>query len=535
MSILSFSFVAFLILAMLVYFLTPGKYQWISLLVISYCFYLFSGVRAVIFILITTTTTYFAGRWIGKINDEFDIAVANYSGPNPKMTRIEKKALKDDEDKRKKRIMVTTIVINFGILIALKYLNPLVDLMNGICSLFHLKYEIPYLSVVVPLGISYYTFQAVSYIIDLYRRKYAPEKNFGHFMLYISFFPQLIQGPISRYNEFMPGLLEPHRFDFNRIKNGAVLSMWGLFKKLVIADRITFMTSTIFSAPETYSGFYLLAGMVIAVIRMYTDFSGGIDITRGVAEAFGIEMPENFTRPFFSISFDELWRRWHITLNHWFRDYVFYPLTLSRPLQKFGKRMRKVVGDNFGKKLPTLIAVIICRIFNAIWHGTTAASIVSGIYYGIVLALSFYFEPHIKQWTKTLRINTECFSWKVFQCVRTFFVFGAPFVLGGARTFDKVALYIRCLFKKFNPWILFDGSLYNLGVSQDQLRIVSLALLALLVVSAIQEKGYSVREVLDKQNIVFRGMVYLLLIFSIVLFGAYGAGYNASAFIYQLI
>jgi len=535
MSILSFGFLLFVLAALLVYFITPGKYQWITLLVISYCFYFFAGVRAIIFILITTTITYFAGRWIGKINDEFDIAVANYSGPNPKMTRLEKRALKAEEDKRKKRIMIAALVFNFGLLIALKYLNPLVDLLNGICSLFHLKYEVPYLSIVVPLGISYYIFQASSYVIDLYRRKYAPERNFGHFMLFISFFPQLVQGPISRYNEFMPQLLEPHRFDANRLKNGAVLALWGLFKKLVIADRLTFMANTIFGAPETFGGFYLLAGMVIRVILMYTDFSGGIDITRGVAEAFGIIMPENFTRPFFSRSFDELWRRWHITLNHWWRDYVFYPLTLSRPLQKFGKRMRGVLGDNFGKKLPTLIAVIVCRVFNAIWHGSTAASIVGGVYYGIVLALSFYFEPHIKRWTQKLKINTECFSWKLFQCVRTFFIFTAPYVMGGARTYSKIYQYIKCLFSSYNPWIFFDGSLYQLGVSEQQLRIISLGLLALIIVSAIQEKGYSVRELLDKQNVVFRGIIYLVLLFAIVLFGVYGPGYDASAFIYQLV
>ena len=535
MSILSFSFVAFLLAAMLVYFLTPGKYQWISLLVISYGFYMFAGVRAILFILITTTSTYLAGRWIGKINDEYDVAVANYSGPNPKMTRAEKKQLKEDEDKRKKRIMVATLILNFGILIALKYLSPLVDLLNGICGLLHLKYEVPYLSVVVPLGISYYTFQAMGYIIDLYRRKFKPEKHFGHFMLFISFFPQLIQGPVSRFDEFAPQLVAPHPFEGRRVKHGIELAIWGLFKKLVIADRLQIMVMTILSAPESYGGFYQLVFIVVSTFQLYADFSGGIDIMRGVAEIFGVIMPENFTRPFFAINLGEYWRRWHITMNAWWRDYIFYPLTLSRGFQRFGKSMRRLVGDNFSKKLPVLMSVIVIRLINSIWHGATASNVVGGIYHGIILALSFYFEPYFVALTKKLKVNTTCFSWKLFQCLRTFFLVAAPKIFLPLTSIGDTFKCIRNVFSTFNPWVLFDGSLFQLGVTQPQLQIISIAMLALLIVSSIQERGRSVREVIDEQNVVFRGLIYAVLIFAIVIFGVYGSGYNASAFAYQLI
>lgn len=535
MSILSFSFVAFLAAALLIYFLMPAKFQWIALLVISYCFYLFAGVRAVIFILITTATTFFAGRRIGQINDEFDVAVATYQGPNPKMTREEKKALKAEEDKRKKVIMVLTLLLNFGILIALKYINPLVDLLNWLCSLVHLNYEMPHMSMIIPLGISYYTFQAMGYIIDLYRRKFKPEQHFGHFMLFISFFPQLVQGPISRYNEFADQLIAPHTFDYTRVKHGIQLSLWGLFKKLVISDRLAIITATIFKSPDIYGGFYLAVATVLSMLQLYTDFSGGIDIMRGAAETFGIIMPENFTRPFFATNLSEYWRRWHITLNNWWRDYIFYPMSLSRPFQLFGKAMKKVVGDNFGKKLPILLSVIIIRVINSIWHGATGSSILGGIYYGLLLALSFYFEPQIKNLTQRLKINTECLSWKIFQCVRTFLLIAAPRLVVNARSVSEGAYYFKCLFSTYNPWILFDGSLYQLGVSEQQLRIVSIALLVLLVVSSLQEKGYCIRDELDKQNIVFRGLVYLIFIFAIILYGVYGPGYNASAFMYQMI
>ena len=535
MSILSFGFAAFWLIALIVYYLTPGKYQWISLLVISYCFYLFAGVRAVIYILITTASSFFAGRWIGRINGEFAVAVANYSGPNPKITRLEKKAIKAEEDKRKRRIMIATLILNFGILIALKYLRPLVDLLNGLCGLFHLKYEIPYVSVIIPLGISYYTFQAMGYIIDLYRRKFEPEQNFGHYMLFISFFPQLVQGPINRYNEFSEKLLAPHRFDFTRIRHGVELSAWGLFKKLVLSDRIAIVTSTIFSNPERYGGAYLLVSIVLSMLQLYTDFSGGIDITRGVAESFGIIMPENFTRPFFATNLSEYWQRWHITLNAWWRDYIFYPLSLSRPFQSFGKAMRKVVGDDFGKKLPILLSIIIIRIINSIWHGATGSSILGGIYYGLLLALSFYFEPQIKKLTKALRINTECLTWKVFQCLRTFALIAAPRLVVNAKNLADGGRYFRCLFNTWNPWVLFDGSLYELGVSRQQFTVVAIGFLLLFVVSCLQEQGHVLREDLDRQNIVFRGLIAVAFVFSIVLFGVYGSKYDAAAFIYQMV
>ena len=387
----------------------------------------------------------------------------------------------------------------------------------------------------IPLGISYYTFQGMGYIIDLYRRKYKPSGHFGHFMLFLAFFPQLVQGPVSRYNELSPQLIAPHRFEYTRVKHGMELVVWGLFKKLVISDRIAIIAATVFGSPEFYGGYYVVVAMIVSSIQLYTDFSGGIDIMRGVAEAFGIILPENFTRPYFSINLAEYWRRWHITMNTWWRDYLFYALSLSRPFQRIGKHARRIVGENFSKKLPILLAVIVVRIINSIWHGANAYNMVGGLYHGLVLAISLYFEPYIVRLTKRLKINTDCFSWRLFQYIRTFIIVTLPKVFMPIQSVSDVPKAIGTLFSVHNPWILFDGSLYKLGVSQSQLCIVSLSLLVLLVVSCIQESGRSVRIELDKQNVVFRGAIYLFFIVVIVLFGVYGSAYNASAFAYQLI
>ena len=535
MSVLSFRFAAFVAIALVIYYSTPGKHQWKVLLALSYVFYLIADARALLFVLITSVSTFFAGKLIGQINDEYEAAVASYSGPNPKMTREEKKALKAEEDRRKRVIMVAALLLNFGILFALKYVAVLAKGVNFICRLVGVGYRMSRNSILVPLGISYYTFQSVGYVIDLYRRKFSPEKNLARFMLFVSFFPQLIQGPISRFDELAEQLYAEHEFNYTRIKHGIELSVWGLFKKLVISDRIAIITSTIFGSPEVYGGWYLAIATALSMLQLYTDFSGGIDILRGVAEAFGIIMPENFTRPFFSENQGEYWRRWHITLNNWWRDYIFYPLTLSKPLTSFGKFSKKIFGSDFGKKLPILVSVIIIRVINSIWHGATIVSILGGVYYGLLLAFSFYFETKFKRLNEILHINTECLTFKVFRCVRTFLLICVPRLVVNARSLSDAGRYIRCLFNTYNPWVLFDGSLFNLGVSQQQMYVLIFSLLFLFVISLVQEKGVVLREFIDKQNLVFRGMIYIAIIYAIILFGAYGAGYDASAFIYQQI
>ena len=535
MSILSFQFAAFLLAAFLVYFLTPGKHQWKSLLLLSCCFYLFAGAKAAIFVLVTSVSTFFAGRWMGRINAEFDVAVANYSGPNPKMTRAEKKALKAAEDKRKKKILVLALLLNFGILFALKYVDVLVDSVNLLGRLFHTGYEMPRLSFIVPLGISYYTFQAMGYLIDLYRRKGEPERSYPRFLLFIIFFPQLVQGPINRFDEFSPQLYQPHPFDGKRVWHGVELIFWGLFKKLVLADRISIIVSTVFGSPDAYPGFYLIFATILSELQLYMDFSGGIDMTRGVAEALGIIMPENFTRPFFARDVGEFWRRWHITLNNWWRDYIFYPINLSKPFARFGKLTKRLFGDDFGKKVPIFFSMIFIRLLNSIWHGATSVSVLSGFYYGILLVLALALDNQIDGLTKKLGINTECLTWRVFQRVRTFLLIAAPRLVIMSTSLSQAGTYIRNAFGEWNPWVLFDGSLCRLGVSEPQLNAVLLGFALVLIVSCLQEKGYVVREELDKQNLVFRGLIYIAFVTAIILLGAYGSGYNASAFVYQQV
>lgn len=532
MSIISVRFLLFLITALLFYFRIPGKHQWKALLIISYLFYLISGLETVVFLVFTSLSAFWCGNRIGKINEEYEIILQKRRENQEKITRDEKLQIKAQEDKRKKKYLVMVLVANFGILLALKYTNVLKGLSDAVSHIIGMELDLDTSRWLVPIGISYYTFQSMGYLIDLYRRKYRPESNVFRFMLFVSFFPQLIQGPISRYDELAPKLYAPHPYDYTRVKHGVELAAWGLFKKLVISDRIAIMTGTIFGNPAYFRGFYLVFATIFGMFQLYTDFSGGIDLVRGIGEMFGVDMPENFTRPFFARNVAEYWRRWHITLNNWWRDYIFYPLTLSRPLNRFGKAAKKIAGNNLGKKLPILVSIIIIRIINSIWHGATGSSVLAGLYYGILLALSFTFDDKLKLVNRRLRINTECCSWKIFQCVRTFLLIAAPRLVSQAGSLQEGKAYCRWLFGEYNPWILTDGSLFHLGVTSKQFIVVIIGLLCILVVGLVQETGRNMRDVLDRQNTVFRVAFCVMFFYMIVLFGVYGSGYDASSFAY---
>lgn len=529
MSYISIIFIVFLLIAVAIYFLAPSRVQWIVLLFASYIFYFAASIELAIFLLFTTITVFFAGEAIGRINQEYRNRLKCGGG----VDKEEKKRLKESFNKRKKRIVIAMLLINFGILFVLKYLPVFADPVGELLSSIWPDFEIHTFNFLLPLGISFYTFQAMGYIIDLYRDKFRPERNLAKFALFLSFFPQIIQGPISRYDELAKQLYASHRFDYKRVKFGIELMLWGYFKKMIIADHLAILTGRVFGNPEQYQGLYLILTAMLSWIELYVDFSGGIDITRGIAEIFGIILPENFKRPFFADSLAEFWRRWHITLNNWWRDYIFYPLTLSKAFVSLGKICRKKFGNDVGKKIPAMIALLVVRVINSVWHGAYIIYFVGGLYHGIMIALAFLLEPQFEMLTERLKINTQCFSWKIFRICRTFILISIPRLFYTAKSWSDMISYIRFAFIKFNPWIFFDESWYQLGLDRKTFQMVMASMLVLLVVSIFQEKGYCIREELEEQNIVFRWMIYVAGVLAIFLFGVYGLGYDAAGFQYM--
>ena len=325
MTFTSLLFALFVGITIIIYYLPPLKHhQWIVLLIASYYFYAYNSYKYMVFILFTTVTIYLAGRALDKTVRDASAKVKEMKGV---WDKDEKKAFKRKTEGKKKRLLAAALLLNFGILFALKYLN---FLAGGIMHLISgASYDVQIISLLLPLGISFYTFQATGYLIDVYRGTISAEKNLFKFALFVSFFPQIIQGPISSFEQIGNQLYEQHRPEWVRFKEGGELILWGLFKKLVIADRMFAAINTVTTDYTSYAGQIILLSALMYALQLYADFSGGIDIARGVAQIFGIDLALNFRQPYFSKSINEYWRRWHITLGAWMKKYVFYSLAVS--------------------------------------------------------------------------------------------------------------------------------------------------------------------------------------------------------------
>jgi len=498
------------------------------LLIASYIFYSFAGVKYLAYILATTISTYFAGQKIGKLQ----AAAAAYINKNKAyLSREERKAYKERMKKKQRIWLVLCLVFNFGILAVVKYYNFTILNINSVFDLLKINVDLPTLGFVLPLGISFYTFQTMGYIIDVYREKYAPQQNIFKFGLFASFFPQLIQGPINRYDDLQETLFAPHKFDTKNISFGLQRILWGYFKKLVVADRLLVAVNTIIRNPGEYQGVYVLLGMFFYAIELYADFTGGIDIAIGVAEVLGIRMAENFERPYFSKSITEYWRRWHISLGTWFKDYMFLPISVSKSMLNLSKKSRKVFGDAIGKRIPVYISTIIVWFTTGIWHGAAWNFIVWGLLNCLVILISQECVPLYNKFHKRFNvINT--FWYRLFQVVRTFWL------MSFLRTFDcyrNVPTTFRMygtIFTKWNWNELFNGGLATLGLQLSDYIILILAVLLMLYVS-LASRTVSFREKLAAKPLAVRYLAYFVLIISILIFGAYGIGYDSSQFIYS--
>lgn len=529
MSFTSLSFLAFLTVTAIVYYLIPKRFQWVVLLIASYAFYLFSGIAQVVFIIATTLITFFAGRLMQKVRDKYRADAETHKSESREFLQ----KLKDNASSKIHRIQVLSVLTNLGILAVVKYLNFLIGNVNSLFSLFEYDASIPLINIIVPLGISFYTFQSMGYLIDIGRGKYEAETHIGKFALFVSFFPSIIQGPINRYSDLGKQLREPHSFEYTNVKFGAQLILWGFFKKMIIADRLSPVVSQIFSDEYTqYPGSVFLFGILMYAAQIYGDFSGGIDIARGAAQILGINLPQNFERPYFSRSVAEYWRRWHITLGNWMRDYVFYPIMLSKPVTKVSKFLRSKGKNKLAKLVPSVVTPFVVFFLIGIWHGASWKYVAFGLYNATIVAGSVALADPFKKCLKGLRINTDAFSWKLFQIVRTFLVLCVSKLLVRAPGLGAAVDMLKSMFTDFEPLYLLQN-VGEFGMSQFARWVVGLALVVLFVVSLLQENGMKIRESLARQNIAFRWSIYILLVVAILLFGVYGPGYNAVDFIYQ--
>ena len=302
---------------------------------------------------------------------------------------------------------------------------------------------------------------------------------------------------------------------------------------MVIADRAALMTAAVFKNHLAYSGIFYLLAVLASAIQLYADFSGCMDIALGISECFGIELQENFKRPFFSTSAAEFWRRWHITLGAWFKDYVYMPLVINPRLLKLSKKIKDKRGARAGKNVMTVIPLLIVWTLTGLWHGTGLGYIVWGLYWGIIIIISTVFAPEIKKLCDKLHINTESAGWKRWQRIRTFLIFCGGRLLTAPGSLMISGAMVKSFFRDFNPWIFFDKEIFNAGLSVQNMWCLILSILLLAFVSFRQESGVKIREKVASYPIVLRWILYFALIFVIIIFGIYGPGYSSNAFVYS--
>lgn len=527
MAINSLNFIFFVAIVCFLYFIFPKKIKWTVILAASYIFYFLSSGKLIVFLLTSTVSIYISTLLMERID---------------KRTKQECKAIEDKEKKKKikqkakttkKWIVALTILINFGILWILKYFNFMVGNLNFIFEKLHFQIEIPFKKFILPLGISYYTLQAISYVIDVFRGKVSADKNLARVALFLSFFPQIVEGPIGRYDHLAMQLYEPHKFEYRRVKFGVQLMLWGYFKKMVIADRAALFVNTVFESYSNYCGITILFAIALYTLQIYAEFSGCMDIVRGVAQILGIDLAKNFERPFFSKSVQEFWRRWHITLGAWLKEYIFYPISFSKFTMKLTNNVKKIFKNSYISKLiPAAFALFFVWFFNGIWHGASWKYICYGLYYYTVMLVGMLLEPVLTKLIKKFKINTQTFSYKLWQMIRTTTIVLIGMLIFRARRLKVAWSIFKSIFTLNSIETLFNGKLFEIGFKNGDFTILVVGTLIMFVVSLLQEKGYKIREKISEQNIVFRWMLYYGIIFAIIIFGIYGKGYDASSFIY---
>lgn len=528
MTLTSLSFYLLVLALLVLYYLVPKRFQWVVLLIGSYAFYAFVCLRYMGFIVITTLTTYFGARGMDAMTAHMEQTVAAHKQD---WEREERKAYKKRCKSRRKALMIAILLLNFGILAVLKYYNFFAESMETLFASVGLTVSLGHIGLLLPLGISFYTFQSMGYVLDVYREKVPAERNVGKLALFVSFFPQIIQGPIGVYDQLAHQLYDEHKYNFDNIRFGAQLILWGFFKKLVIADRAAILVNNVISETCPYGGAVIATGIFFYCIQLYCDFSGGIDITRGVARMFGIDMVQNFRRPLFATSLTDYWRRWHITLGSWMRDYVFYPLSLSKPFGKLGKWARKHLKGTPGKIFATSAATFIVYLIIGIWHGANFRYIAFGLWNGTLITASLLMERRFLAWKSALHINDKSTGWRIFMTVRTaLLVFiGRYFTRAPRLTVVFSLLKTTVLHPNFGE---LPHKILTLGLTAGDLLIVAAGILIVHIVEFFEERGTDVRGWLNARKSSVQVLILLVSLLILAFFGIFRSGYISSEFIY---
>lgn len=483
--------VIFLPVVAVIYNFAPKKVRWVVLLTANYVFFYIISQMLLVWLLTATVVTYFVGKWIGTISDN-------------------KIHLAKEQTKIKRKILALGIVVNGSVLVTFKYL--------GIFG-FH---------PIAPIGISYYTLQTISYMTDVYRGVIKPEKNFAKVALYLSFFPQIMEGPISRFSETADTLYAGEDIKYENLTLGYQRILWGLFKKMVIADRLATVVSKVFNGYSKLDGATVMIGVICFTFQLYTEFSGCMDIVMGSGIIFGIKLPENFRQPFFADSASDFWHRWHITLGTWFKDYIFYPVSLAKPVKKTSKKIKNLIGKQAGKFVAPFIALFCVWSLNGLWHGAKTTYIFYGLYYFVLIFIENITEAPMKKFMEKLHIDRNGHWYKGFKIIKLFVIVNIGEMFFRAGSVRSGFLMLKKIIFDFS----ISGMKWDLGKHTDELIIAFLGLMVVLIVDILHEKNISVREHIYRLRLPVRWGIWYAAIMAVIIFGAYGVGYTVTDMIY---
>jgi D-alanyl-lipoteichoic acid acyltransferase DltB (MBOAT superfamily) len=433
------------------------------------------------------------------------------------LIELVKKSDIDESNKiRKKKIVVAiSVILNLVILCYFKYTNFFAWIICYALSRVNIQINVPQFDILLPVGISFYTFQALSYTLDVYRDDIYAEKNFLRYALFVSFFPQLVAGPIERSKNLLRQLATPKKFDFNMAREGLLLMLWGYFLKIVLADRIAIFVDTVYGDYSTYSGCYLILATILFAFQIYCDFAGYSTIAMGTAKILGINLMENFNAPYLSTSVADFWRKWHISLTSWFKDYLYIPLGGSRK----GK-IRKYINK------------MIVFLVSGLWHGASISYVIWGGLNGLYQVIGEELMPVRNKLVGILHLHRESFGHKLLQLLGTFALVDFAWIFFRAGSTGEAIQIIKSMFTVKNPWILFDGSIYNCGLDIKNFWFMIYSLCVLLLADYFKHKGISIRQRIIEQDYWFRWIVIDAAIIILLVFGIWGSTYDAANFIY---
>lgn len=487
----SIDFLIFFPIVVLIYAIIPRKIKYIWLLVASYYFYMCWNAKYAILIATSTLVTYLCAILVEKVGSK----------------------------RAAKWIMAGGFVSNLGILFFFKYFDFALANVNKVLGLCHINAVSSPFDFLLPVGISFYTFQALGYMIDVYRGDIKAEKNPLRYAVFVSFFPQLVAGPIERSKNLLGQIEEMGKrnlMSFDKMAEGFTMMMWGLFMKMVIADRISIFVDRVFESTYAIGTFEGIAGAVGFALQIYCDFGGYSAIAIGAAKVMGFDLMENFNTPYFATGIAEFWRRWHISLSTWFKDYLYIPLG--------GSRCSKI------KKYRNLM---ITFLVSGLWHGAAWTYVIWGALHGVYQIIEDMLRPVFVKLNSRLKVSTDVFSFKFGHAAITFALTCFAWIFFRAESVKGAFWYIKNMFTRWNPWVLFDESLFNFGLDRREVGILAVALLALLVADVIRYvKGVDVGKFLLSQNVYFRWLILIILVICVITYGEYGVDFDSAQFIY---